>query len=131
MGIAPCPAGDPPSGTVEPPICGERGKHTGDDAEGVPAQSDSRAKRHVGYHTVCRDRGRQMETCDVIEFRPGDLNMSSIPPTIKLTPAEYLAIERKAEFKSEYYAGKMFAMAGMLSAQCDQGQFDLSDGNVT
>jgi Uma2 family endonuclease len=30
----------------------------------------------------------------------------------KLTPAEYLAIERKAEFKSEYYAGEMFAMAG-------------------
>ena len=36
----------------------------------------------------------------------------STAPTIKLTPAEYLAIERKAEFKSEYYAGKMFAMAG-------------------
>jgi Uma2 family endonuclease len=36
----------------------------------------------------------------------------STAPTIKLTPAEYLAIERKAEFKSEYYAGEMFAMAG-------------------
>lgn len=30
----------------------------------------------------------------------------------RLTPAEYLAIERTAEFKSEFFAGKMFAMAG-------------------
>jgi Uma2 family endonuclease len=29
-----------------------------------------------------------------------------------LTPQEYLAIERKAEFKSEFYQGEMFAMAG-------------------
>jgi Uma2 family endonuclease len=29
-----------------------------------------------------------------------------------LTPAEYLAIERKAEYKSEFYRGEMFAMAG-------------------
>jgi Uma2 family endonuclease len=29
-----------------------------------------------------------------------------------LTPEEYLAIERKAEFKSEYFNGEMFAMAG-------------------
>src|SRR5438105_9761151 len=29
-----------------------------------------------------------------------------------LSPEEYLAIERKAEFKSEYYQGKMYAMAG-------------------
>ena len=29
-----------------------------------------------------------------------------------LTPEEYLAIERAAEFKSEYYDGQMFAMAG-------------------
>jgi Uma2 family endonuclease len=33
-------------------------------------------------------------------------------PISKLTPAEYLAIERKATFKSEYYNGEMFAMAG-------------------
>jgi Uma2 family endonuclease len=38
-------------------------------------------------------------------------SMSSIPQRL-LTPQEYLAIERKAEFKSEYYAGEMFAMAG-------------------
>jgi Uma2 family endonuclease len=30
----------------------------------------------------------------------------------RLTPEEYLARERKAEFKSEYFAGETFAMAG-------------------
>jgi Uma2 family endonuclease len=29
-----------------------------------------------------------------------------------LTPEQYLEIERKAEYKSEYYRGEMFAMAG-------------------
>jgi Uma2 family endonuclease len=33
-------------------------------------------------------------------------------PTTRLTPEQYLEIERKAEFKSEYYKGEMFAMAG-------------------
>ena len=37
--------------------------------------------------------------------------MTSQPKDL-LTPDEYLAIERKAEFKSEYYAGEVFAMAG-------------------
>jgi Uma2 family endonuclease len=37
--------------------------------------------------------------------------MSSQPKKL-LTPTEYLAIERRAEFKSEYFAGEMFAMAG-------------------
>ncbi len=37
--------------------------------------------------------------------------MSSNPKTL-LTEEEYLAIERQAEFKSEYLAGEMFAMAG-------------------
>ena len=37
--------------------------------------------------------------------------MSTQPKTL-LTPAEYLAIERVAEFKSEFYRGEMFAMAG-------------------
>jgi Uma2 family endonuclease len=36
----------------------------------------------------------------------------STQPTTFLTPEEYLEIERKAEFKSEYYRGEMFAMAG-------------------
>ena len=36
----------------------------------------------------------------------------STQPKHFLTEEEYLEIERKAEFKSEYYAGEMFAMAG-------------------
>ena len=37
--------------------------------------------------------------------------MATEPKTF-LTPEQYLEIERKAEYKSEYYAGEMFAMAG-------------------
>src|SRR4051794_27902251 len=37
--------------------------------------------------------------------------MSTQPKTF-LTPEQYLELERKAEFKSEYYQGEMFAMAG-------------------
>ncbi len=33
-------------------------------------------------------------------------------PNNFLTPEQYLEIERKAEFKSEYVDGQMFAMAG-------------------
>ena len=36
----------------------------------------------------------------------------SAQPQPYLTPEEYLAIERKAEFKSEYFQGEMFAMSG-------------------
>ncbi|MBM4254931.1 MAG: Uma2 family endonuclease [Deltaproteobacteria bacterium] len=36
----------------------------------------------------------------------------SLQPKPFLTPEEYLAIERKAEYKSEYFNGEMFAMAG-------------------
>src|SRR5947208_1446546 len=43
--------------------------------------------------------------------------MSAVPKT-KLTPAEYLAIERKAAFKSEFYRGEMFAMAGASEEHC-------------
>jgi Uma2 family endonuclease len=43
--------------------------------------------------------------------------MSAIPKP-KLTPEEYLAIERKADFKSEYYRGEMFAMAGASEEHC-------------
>lgn len=38
--------------------------------------------------------------------------MSAVPKT-RLTPEQYLAIERKAEFKSEFLNGEMFAMAGV------------------
>ncbi len=41
--------------------------------------------------------------------------MSTNPRTF-LTPEQYLEIERKAEFKSEYYQGEMFAMAGAKEA---------------
>jgi Uma2 family endonuclease len=37
--------------------------------------------------------------------------MSPIPKRL-LTPEEYLAQERRASFKSEYYRGEVFAMAG-------------------
>ena len=37
--------------------------------------------------------------------------MSSQPTTL-LSPDEYLELERKAEFKSEYFQGEVFAMAG-------------------
>jgi Uma2 family endonuclease len=37
--------------------------------------------------------------------------MSTQPKTF-LSPAEYLELERRAEFKSEYYEGGMFATAG-------------------
>lgn len=38
--------------------------------------------------------------------------MSAAPKLKYLTPEEYLAIERQAEFKSEYIDGVMYAMAG-------------------
>ena len=40
--------------------------------------------------------------------------MSALPKRQKLTAQEYLAIENAAEFKSEFYDGEMFAMAGAL-----------------
>lgn len=41
--------------------------------------------------------------------------MSTLPKS-HLTPEEYLEIERKAEYKSEYYGGEMFAMSGARRA---------------
>jgi Uma2 family endonuclease len=40
----------------------------------------------------------------------------STQPKTFLTPEQYLEIERKAEYKSEYYRGEMFAMAGASRA---------------
>ena len=36
----------------------------------------------------------------------------SIAPTRRLSPQEYLAQERRADFRSEYLRGEVFAMAG-------------------
>jgi Uma2 family endonuclease len=36
----------------------------------------------------------------------------STRPKTRLTPQEYLALERKAEIRSEYFDGEMFAMSG-------------------
>jgi Uma2 family endonuclease len=40
----------------------------------------------------------------------------STQPKALLTPEEYIAIEREAEYKSEYYDGVMYAMAGARAA---------------
>jgi Uma2 family endonuclease len=40
--------------------------------------------------------------------------MSTLPKPF-LSPEEYLEIERKAEFKSEYFQGEMYAMSGARS----------------
>ncbi len=40
----------------------------------------------------------------------------STQPTPQLTPAEYLALERSAEIKGEYFDGEIFAMAGASRA---------------
>jgi Uma2 family endonuclease len=42
--------------------------------------------------------------------------MGLAQPVTHLTEEEYLRIERAAEYKSEYYAGEMFAMGGGTSA---------------
>ena len=40
--------------------------------------------------------------------------MATQPP--RLTPEEYLEIERKAEYRREYFHGEMFAMSGASEA---------------
>jgi len=40
----------------------------------------------------------------------------STQPRPRVTPAEYLEAERRAEHKSEYYAGEVFAMTGASEA---------------
>jgi Uma2 family endonuclease len=51
---------------------------------------------------------RQMRVC-----RFSKLVRMATEPQSFLTPEEYLAIERKAESKSEYWHGQTFAMAGV------------------
>ena len=47
-----------------------------------------------------------------------------------LTPEQYLEIERKAEFKSEYFQGEMFAMAGARSRGGADGRFSAESQRV-
>jgi len=37
--------------------------------------------------------------------------MSAQPQMTYITPEEYLALEREAEYKSEYFDGEIFAMS--------------------
>ena len=46
--------------------------------------------------------------------------MSTVPKK-RYTPAEYLARERAAEFRSEFFNGEMFAMAGASRQHCRIG----------
>jgi len=39
----------------------------------------------------------------------------AIPAVVKTTPEEYLERERKAEYKSEYWHGEVFAMSGVVA----------------
>jgi len=48
----------------------------------------------------------------------------SLQPKLRYTPEEYLALERKAEHRSEYFAGEIFAMSGASE------QHNLIAGNV-
>lgn len=47
--------------------------------------------------------------------REAEGGMSS-QPKVRYTPEEYLAVERKAAYKSEYFNGEIFAMAGASPA---------------
>ena len=57
--------------------------------------------------------------------------MSTQPKTF-ITPEQYLEIERKAEFKSEYYQGEMFPMGGVeaLAMAGAKETHNLLAGNV-
>ena len=58
----------------------------------------------------------------VLRGRP----LSTDPKTF-LTPEQYLEIESKAEFRSEYYNGEMFAMAVVGSAHNATGLYTYPD----
>ena len=45
--------------------------------------------------------------------------MTLAQPKKRYTPAEYYALERDAEYKSDYYDGEIFAMAGGTGAHSD------------
>ena len=54
----------------------------------------------------------------------------STSPKAFLTPEQYLEIERRAEFRSEYYQGEMFAMAGPLAMAGARRNHNLLAGNA-
>ena len=59
-------------------------------------------------------------SCRAFGFQPWEVSLEKRrwPRTREtfLTPEQYLEIERKAEFKSEYYQGEMFLMGGAREA---------------
>ena len=70
----------------------------------------SRGPVRLGHLVV--DHARQARPNAVgLSYVVYGVTMSSIPD-IYIPPEEYLALERKAEYKSEYVDGEMFAMAG-------------------
>src|SRR5499425_3734224 len=62
---------------------------------------DAHDPRPGGAVAMCYSRPPAME------------NDVSTHPKTKITPQEYLELERKAETKSEYLDGEIFAMAGV------------------
>ena len=51
--------------------------------------------------------------------------MESLAKESEYTPEQYLTLERKAEYKSEYINGRIFAMAG-ASRQHNQITFNIA-----
>jgi len=56
--------------------------------------------------------------------------MSAVPQLKYLTPEEYLAIERHAEFKSEYIDGVVYPMVGLHAMAGGNPTHNLVSGNV-
>jgi Uma2 family endonuclease len=44
------------------------------------------------------------------------MDVMAIPAPVRIGPEEYLERERKAEFKSEYWYGEVFAMSGVVES---------------
>jgi Uma2 family endonuclease len=47
----------------------------------------------------------------------------SLQPKPYFSPEDYLALERSAEFKSEYFDGEIFAMAGAIDETSSSCKF--------
>ena len=61
-------------------------------------------------------------TCDVLNYMQNtqpssrEVSMLSVAAEKYITPEEYLTAERRAEYKSEYISGEIFAMSGASNA---------------